>query len=338
MKNELDESYRLFGAKALQKHLEALIREIDGVRKSEDIEYIHRMRVASRRLRSAFSLFEDCFLPKKMKKWRKQIRRVTSALGDARDADVQIDFLEKFLDNLVETRYRAGIKRLLLRLRQKREGLQGQVIKAMDRLEISGVLENMGGMLRQIRVHGRLGQVDVRSPRVYQKARMAILLRLDELLEYEPYVNQPERVEALHAMRIAAKRLRYTIEVFEPLYDGNLKPPRQIVREVQTMLGDIHDCDVWVEYLPQFLEEEHVRTLEYYGHTRPLNLLKSGIHYLPEERQQYRAKRYQEFVHFWQELKDQGTWENLEQILRSRLEKVNADLEEQMSTEKEENV
>jgi hypothetical protein len=208
----------------------------------------------------------------------------------------------------------------------------------MDRLETNGVLENMGGMLRQIRVHGRLNQVDVSSSSVYQQARMAILLRLEDLLAYELYVNQPERVEELHAMRIAAKRLRYTIEVFEPLYDGDLKPPRRMVRQVQTMLGDIHDCDVWVEYLPQFLEEERVRTLEYYGHVRPLNLLKAGILYLQQERQQQRDKLYHEFATFWQELRHQGVWDKLEQILQSRLEPPDEALDEQASTEKEENL
>ncbi|MFQ6042085.1 MAG: CHAD domain-containing protein, partial [Candidatus Poribacteria bacterium] len=57
---------------------------------ADDIEYVHRMRVASRRLRSGFALFEECFPPKRLKRWRKQIRRVTRALGDARYTDVQI--------------------------------------------------------------------------------------------------------------------------------------------------------------------------------------------------------------------------------------------------------
>jgi CHAD domain-containing protein len=336
MKNELDEAYCLFGARSLLKRLEALIQEIDGVRESDDIEYVHRMRVASRRIRSGFTLFEECFPSKRLKKWRKQIRRVTRALGEARDTDVQIDFLEKFLDSLEEAHYRAGIKRLLLRLRQKRKGLQGKVVKAMDRLETSGMLEDMGGMLRQIRVHGRLNQVDVSSLGVYQQALMAILLRLDDLLAYEPYVSQTEQVEKLHAMRIAAKRLRYTIEVFEPLYDGDLKPPRQTVRKIQTILGDIHDCDVWVEYLPQFLEDERARTLEYYGHIKPLNLLKSGILYLQQERQQQREKLHHDFVNFWQELRNQSVWDNLERILRSRLEKPDEALYEQATIEKEE--
>lgn len=311
MVDEQRESYRLFGAKALLKRLQGVAKEIDGVRKAEDIECIHDMRVASRRMRSALALFEKCLPAKSLKKWNKEMRRVTRALGAARDADVQMDFLQEFLDSLTELRYRAGVQRLLLRLQQRREGSREKVIEAMDRLELSGVLEGMSKMLRQIRVHARMNRVDEHSPYVYQQAYVAISLRLEDMLAYEIYVNQPERLEELHAMRIAAKRLRYTMEVFEPLYNGGLKELLKTVRKVQTMLGDIHDCDVWVEYLPQFLEEEGTRTLEYYGHTRPLNRLKTGILYLQQERREHRMKLYQEFVEFWQQLQDQNLWDDL---------------------------
>lgn len=239
------------------------------------------------------------------------MRRVTRALGIARDADVQMDSLQEFLDSLAESRYRAGVRRLLLRLQQRRDGAQDKIIKAMDRLELSGVLDGMGKTLRQIRVHARMRHVDENSPYVYQQAYLAIAMRLENMLAYEIYVNQPERLEELHAMRIAAKRLRYTMEVFAPLYQDELKQQLKTARNVQTMLGDIHDCDVWVEYLPQFLDEEKVRTMEYYGHTRPLSRLKIGILYLQQERQDHRMELYREFVKLWQQLQTQNVWDNL---------------------------
>ena len=311
MVDEPHESYCLFGAKTLLKRLQDVVKEIDGVRKSEDIECIHDMRVATRRMRSALALFERCLPGKSSKKWNKEMRRVTRALGTARDADVQMDSLQEFLDSLEESRYRAGIRRLLLRLRQRRDGAQDKIIKAMDRLELSGVLDGMGRTLRQIRVLARMSHVDEHSPYVYQQAYLAIAMRLENMLAYEIYVNQPERLEELHAMRIAAKRLRYTMEVFAPLYQDELKQQLKTARNVQTMLGDIHDCDVWVEYLPQFLDEEKARAMEYYGHTRPLSRLKPGILYLQQERQDHRMELYEEFVKLWQQLQTQNVWDNL---------------------------
>ena len=126
--NRTDESYCLFGAKVLLKKLQDVAKEIDGVRNAEDIERIHDMRVATRRVRSALPLFEKCMPGKNSKKWNKEMKSVTRALGTARDADVQMDFLQGFLDNLRNSRYRPGIQRLLLRLRQKREKAQKKVI------------------------------------------------------------------------------------------------------------------------------------------------------------------------------------------------------------------
>ena len=85
------DSYCLFGAKSLLNRLQNVAKEIDGVRKPDDIERIHDMRVATRRMRSALALFEKCLPGKKAKAWNKQMRRVTRALGAARDADVQMD-------------------------------------------------------------------------------------------------------------------------------------------------------------------------------------------------------------------------------------------------------
>ena len=323
MLDKPDESYCLFGAKSILKRLQSVAKEIDGVREAEDIERIHDMRVATRRVRSALTLCEKCLPGKLARKWNKQMRRVTRALGYARDADVQIDFLQGFLDNLTEVRYQPGVRRLLLRLQQKRGKSQSKVVKAMDDMEQCGILGEMGRVLRQIRVRARMRHVDDSSPYVYRQAYLAISLGLENMLACEIYVNQPDRIDELHAMRIAAKRLRYTMEVFEPLYHGDLKQILKTIRKVQTTLGDIHDCDVWVDYVPQFLEAERAHTLAYYGHTRPFSRLKSGILHLGEERQQQRERLYQEFAEFWQLLQDENTWDNmLEQISQPLSEPV----------------
>jgi CHAD domain-containing protein len=321
-----DESYCLFGTEALLKRLQALTQEIEGVRKAEDIEYIHRMRVASRRLRSAFALFEECLPRKKFPGWQKQIRRVTRALGAARDTDVQIDALARFLDSLSEVEqaqgvppYHAGIERLLLRLRQRRQALQADVLSALDQLEASRIADEMGLVLRQQLVQARLNRVDGQSLFVYEQACLRISVQLEEMLAYESCVHQPEHVAELHAMRIAAKRLRYTMEVFAPLYPDELKGPLHTVRDIQDIIGDIHDCDVWVQYLPQFLEEERARTLEYFGHVRSFRRLAAGILYMQQDRQQHRASRYREFAKFWQRTQKQAVWENLRQTLQAAL-------------------
>jgi hypothetical protein len=99
------------------------------------------------------------------------------------------------------------------------------------------------------------------------------------------------------------------------LYPDELAEQIQAARLCQTRLGDIHDCDVWIDTLPHFLEEEQARTLEYFGSTTPFEPLRAGILALLHNRQQQRAQDYQEFVTFWEQLQAQGVWEGLRQTL-----------------------
>jgi CHAD domain-containing protein len=96
MGHKPDEAVIVYGAGVLLKHLQSLTAEIEGVRQSKDIEYIHRMRVASRRLRSALGIFPGCLPATKKENWIKEIQSITRALGSARDLDVQIDVVETF--------------------------------------------------------------------------------------------------------------------------------------------------------------------------------------------------------------------------------------------------
>src|SRR3974377_38819 len=130
--DETLDSYYLFGLEALQERLPALANEIEGVRAAEDIECVPRMRVASRRIRNALALFGDELPRKHYAEWRGEMRRITKALGAARDADVQIAWVQDFLKQDTDESQRVGIERLLLRLRQQRARLQNRVVKALD--------------------------------------------------------------------------------------------------------------------------------------------------------------------------------------------------------------
>ena len=91
----MEERTCVFGTAIMLKHLTDLSNEIGGVEVADDIEFIHRMRVASRRLRSTFPYFQKCFRQKKVVVWQEQIRQVTKSLGAARDLDVQIESLTR---------------------------------------------------------------------------------------------------------------------------------------------------------------------------------------------------------------------------------------------------
>jgi len=314
MSPKIDDGFCVFGAIVINRHMQALMGEIEGVRNAEDIEFIHRMRVATRRLRSALPIFKPCFGGKEYKGWLKQIKAITRALGAARDTDVQIAVLEDYYANLPSPVYQQGIRRLLLRLRQKREKLQQPVLEALDDLHKKGTLQDMGGGLAPLLE--RKDQVYLYTPYLYLSGYNHISQRLQDFFAYEPYVEHPECVTELHAMRIAAKQLRYTLEVFAPLYPGELKANIQVVRKCQEMLGDIHDCDVWLTFLPAFMDQEQCLTEDFYGHSRYFRRLVPGIRAFEANRKLAREKQYAAFVSYWQKNRLQNSWQSLLDAIR----------------------
>jgi CHAD domain-containing protein len=86
-------------------------------------------------------------------------------------------------------------------------------------------------------------------------AERIVRVRLEELTSFMPKAADPREVVALHDMRIAAKRLRYILEVtgscFGPYASGAVK----LVKDLQDLLGEIHDCDVQLPEVAGFLEE-----------------------------------------------------------------------------------
>jgi hypothetical protein len=79
-----------------------------------------------------------------------------------------------------------------------------------------------------------------------------VRVRLDELCSFVPRALQPDEVQALHDMRIAAKRLRYILEATaEPCFGPYARTAAKRAKALQDLLGEIHDCDVT---LPRVLE------------------------------------------------------------------------------------
>jgi len=90
----------------------------DGVLDVEDIEPLHDMRVATRRLRAALEVFEPCFPAKRRRKALKRVKALADALGERRDADVAIESLRSFAAEAPEAD-RAAIEALIERLRDE---------------------------------------------------------------------------------------------------------------------------------------------------------------------------------------------------------------------------
>jgi CHAD domain-containing protein len=318
----------IYGIQRLLPLLEAFSQEIDGVKTDHDIEHIHRMRVASRRLRAALPLFVSCIPEKKYRQWMLEIQRITRALGDARDTDVQIAYIARLIKK------RANGKRannqavstltvsegdvetiLLLQLQKKRSKLQAVVVSALERLEKSGIIGEMRIFFQDQTDVTRRTRKKLHPWGIPPVAAERISLRLNGLLAYEPWVHNPDAVAQHHAMRIAAKKLRYTIEVYAPLYRLGLKKFHIRIKKIQEILGDMHDCDVWIDtVMGMILKERSTFRNESASRHQQVSLMSGYRHFL-SERETERKKLHRRYVRYWNSLVRARIWDELKRTL-----------------------
>lgn len=89
-------------------------------------------------------------------------------------------------------------------------------------------------------------------------AARIVRTRLDEMLSLAPAALEPSAATVQHDLRIAAKRLRYVLEITEPCFGPEAKAARDAAKRLQSVLGEIHDCDVM---LPRAWGIESLRAL-----------------------------------------------------------------------------
>jgi CHAD domain-containing protein len=123
-----------YGAEVTAERLDKMLTHLDGVRKAEEIEPVHQMRVWSRRSRAALEIFEICFPARGFREIEREVKAATDALSEARDLDVMVENLEQRAAKL-PMKQRAGILSFVARLKDQREKRQKSVIDAVNNLE-----------------------------------------------------------------------------------------------------------------------------------------------------------------------------------------------------------
>jgi CHAD domain-containing protein len=112
------EPFARAAARVVRVRAEELFEHAEGVLDTSDIERVHDMRVASRRLRAVLEIFAPCFPKSELKPVLSDVKDLADALGERRDPDVQIAALEA-LEAAVQAAYRPGIEALLERVRAR---------------------------------------------------------------------------------------------------------------------------------------------------------------------------------------------------------------------------
>jgi CHAD domain-containing protein/CYTH domain-containing protein len=205
---------------------------------AEDGEALHDFRVALRRLRSTLSAYRAELTGSVSGKRRRQIKALAEATGAARDAEVQLAWLEKQGKRL-EERHHPALRCLVEKLRRQEEAGYAGVREPL-RARFGKLLPKLTAAFSKYQA--RLGEGP--SPTFALTAAALIRSHAAALAEALEEVETPSDVEPAHRARIKAKRLRYLLEPLRGNAQADAGPTVKLLQKLQDVLGELHDSHV----------------------------------------------------------------------------------------------
>ena len=241
---------------ALKKRFDEMLGLSHAANNGKDSDAVHDMRVASRRLRSALEDSMPYLKDKAVNSTIKQLRSIADALGEVRDQDVAILALEK-LASRTKPEILSTVQDLI-RSRKKIRKEARRSLKKRLKDELEDVSSDFENALKPSTKSGRNRKhsgPNRANPSYTMMATLIVQKRLRELEKLSRGLSKPGTAEALHDMRIAAKRLRYAIELFSVCWPSESLTYAKKIARLQSALGQVHDCDVWIESLDEQLQQ-----------------------------------------------------------------------------------
>jgi CHAD domain-containing protein len=212
-----------------------------GVRKNKDADDIHDLRVSVRRLIQELRVFEEWFEPGPVKKIRGSLRKLMARCAAVRNCDIAVEVLQT-----------AGWRNpeLFAGLEEERRRTRAELARTLASWR-------RRGRVRRWREHLRVGRVAAgaesggrtnASPG--EAARRLLPAMIEELFRAGREAARPDSSQQrMHGFRLEAKRVRYTLELFEPVYGRKAKRIVESLKGLQEKLGAINDCATTLEMI-----------------------------------------------------------------------------------------
>jgi CHAD domain-containing protein len=233
------------GLAVLRRHFATMLAKEPGTRLGDDIEELHDMRVATRRMRAALSLFADS-LPATVVALREELAWVGREIGAVRDLDVQLEQLDGWIEALPEED-REPLSRLRTLLAAERADARAAMLQALDSARYERFVRRFGSLLRT-----RSG---ARTPPALAAAPALVERRHRALRKAARRTGPGAEPAAYHRMRIAGKRFRYALEFVAGVYPGATQRLVRRTVALQDLLGAYQDGDVAIERLRRLAGE-----------------------------------------------------------------------------------
>jgi CHAD domain-containing protein/adenylate cyclase class IV len=236
----------------LRFHYDEMLRNEPGTRLGIDIERLHDMRVASRRLRTALRVFEHALPAARKAAFEKELRWITDALGPVRDLDVYLASLASHARDIApdDVPHLADYRHVI---EERRERARRTMLDALDSARYGRFKDRFRRWLN--RGAPNRPRAPLAAAPVEQGAARLLLDVRDTVLKRGKRARKKTTVRRLHRLRIACKRLRYTCEWFSALYGKPYRKYIKAVRDLQDLTGDHHDAVVGSEQIRHVVHE-----------------------------------------------------------------------------------
>jgi CHAD domain-containing protein/inorganic triphosphatase YgiF len=228
----------------------------EGTTTGEEIEELHDMRVAVRRMRAAAKVFETYLDSEQLEPHLKELRRTLGSLGEVRDLDV---FREK-AENYLKTRppgHEHDLDPLFAVLTEERKKARKNMLDYLDSEKYRTFKRDFSDLLASpetLILPAINRKHDALPHRVREVLPSILYARLADIRAYIEWVEGPYLpVERLHRLRIASKGMRYTLEFFESALGEDAKALIKELKNLQDHLGNLHDAVIAVDLLGSYL-------------------------------------------------------------------------------------
>jgi len=264
------------------RQLRAIDRHCGVALLDQDVEGVHKLRVACRRTTAIFETMGKVWRPKMLKPLRKAVADLRRQIGNARDLDVEILRQCARVEKVHDAEEQA-VRWLWRRAVGARRHEQMVVVAALEKFESDSWPKRMEKFfsttpvdLRALAASGKpfvpkaapsTSKASSNGSRGRKRSKatddacvgeaLPKLIRdqVDAVWKLSQHLDEPLRVVELHSMRLEAKTLRYVLEFFSTCLDG--RKGRKLIktfRRCQGLLGDVHDCDVQAEQMIELIQ------------------------------------------------------------------------------------
>ncbi len=245
---------RNFATKSTLHFVGVMFSHSAGTQEGKDIEHLHDMRVASRRLRECFQVFEAFYSPKKLRTVLSTVKKITKLLGRPRETDVNVSLLRayqpgsspvlktthEYLLEIFESEQARRRRKMFKQIQKIDQGdLESRLSQFARTARLRGSRSSLlGGVGQELEFEGFL---KISTNDLQQKAA--------EIFAFEAAPAREEHETRLHQLRIDTKKFRYRLEILNAAYGEQFSKAISLAEDLQDIIGWAHDYGVVIAQL-----------------------------------------------------------------------------------------